>query len=458
MPRASCAMPGATRRCSRPPPRSGSNGSSGCRATARSRSICRPSSRPCLQAAAEAARAGGDKFVTAERLLESVARQSALRAIFTRAAVDPKGLTEAVEHWRQGRKADAPEAEQNWEALAKYSRDLTEEAKNGKLDPGHRPRRRNPPHHPGAGAAHQEQPGADRRARRRQDRGRRRPGAAARRRRRARGAEGPPGAGARPDPAARRRQVPRRVRGAAEGRARRNPGRRRARSSSLSTSCTCWSAPAASTAAIDASNMLKPALARGELRCIGATTPDEYRRYIEKDAALARRFQPVTIDEPSTDDAVSILRGIKGRYEVHHGVRITDAAIVAAVQLSAPLHRRPAPARQGDRPDRRGRLARAHRHRQQAREPRCGQPPGDAAQDRARGLEGRTRPRLAGAAGQARNRAGGRREGRGVGGRGVADLAVAPPRGPPAQGGARPDQDRARDAPSATAIGARPAS
>ena len=87
--------------------------------------------------------------------------------------------------------------------------------------------------------------------------------------------------------------------------------------------------------AIDASNMLKPALARGELRCIGATTPDEYRRYIEKDAALARRFQPVTIDEPSTEDAVSILRGIKERYEVHHGVRITDAAIVAAVQLSA---------------------------------------------------------------------------------------------------------------------------
>ena len=81
--------------------------------------------------------------------------------------------------------------------------------------------------------------------------------------------------------------------------------------------------------------MLKPALARGELRCVGATTPDEYRRYIEKDAALARRFQPVTIDEPSGDDAVSILRGIKGRYEVHHGVRITDAAIVAAVQLSA---------------------------------------------------------------------------------------------------------------------------
>ena len=95
-------------------------------------------------------------------------------------------------------------------------------------------------------------------------------------------------------------------------------------------------------AASTPSNMLKPALARGELRCIGATTPDEYRRYIEKDAALARRFQPVTIDEPSAEDAVSILRGLKSRYEVHHGVRITDAAIVAAVQLVAPLYRRPA--------------------------------------------------------------------------------------------------------------------
>src|ERR671922_1247951 len=88
----------------------------------------------------------------------------------------------------------------------------------------------------------------------------------------------------------------------------------------------------AAEGAMDASNMLKPALARGELRAIGATTPDEYRRYIEKDAALARRFQPVTIDEPSADDAVSILRGLKSRYEVHHGVRIADAAIVAAGQ------------------------------------------------------------------------------------------------------------------------------
>jgi ATP-dependent Clp protease ATP-binding subunit ClpB len=86
--------------------------------------------------------------------------------------------------------------------------------------------------------------------------------------------------------------------------------------------------------AMDASNLLKPALARGELHCVGATTLDEYRKYIEKDAALARRFQPVFVSEPTVEDTISILRGIKEKYEVHHGVRVTDAAIVAAATLS----------------------------------------------------------------------------------------------------------------------------
>lgn len=86
---------------------------------------------------------------------------------------------------------------------------------------------------------------------------------------------------------------------------------------------------------MDAANILKPALARGELHCVGATTLDEYKKHIEKDAALERRFQPVLVDEPNEEDAISILRGLKERYEVHHGVRITDGAIVAAVQLSA---------------------------------------------------------------------------------------------------------------------------
>ena len=86
--------------------------------------------------------------------------------------------------------------------------------------------------------------------------------------------------------------------------------------------------------AMDAGNMLKPMLARGELHCIGATTLDEYRQYIEKDAALERRFQPVLVDEPTVEDAISILRGLKERYEVFHGVKITDSALVAAATLS----------------------------------------------------------------------------------------------------------------------------
>jgi ATP-dependent Clp protease ATP-binding subunit ClpB len=90
----------------------------------------------------------------------------------------------------------------------------------------------------------------------------------------------------------------------------------------------------AAEGANDASNMLKPPLARGELRCIGATTLDEYRKHIEKDPALERRFQPVYIDEPSVEETIAILRGLKERYEVHHGIRIQDAALVAAATLS----------------------------------------------------------------------------------------------------------------------------
>src|SRR5699024_7001819 len=86
--------------------------------------------------------------------------------------------------------------------------------------------------------------------------------------------------------------------------------------------------------AMDAGNMLKPALARGELHCIGATTPNEYRENIEKDAALERRFQKVLVDEPDLEDTVAILRGLKDRYQVHHGVDITDGAIIAAAKLS----------------------------------------------------------------------------------------------------------------------------
>ena len=90
----------------------------------------------------------------------------------------------------------------------------------------------------------------------------------------------------------------------------------------------------ASEGSVDASNMLKPQLARGELRCIGATTLNEYRKYMEKDAALERRFQPVVVGEPSVTDTIAILRGLKERYEVHHGVRIQDSALVAAAAMS----------------------------------------------------------------------------------------------------------------------------
>src|SRR5690606_6808827 len=93
-------------------------------------------------------------------------------------------------------------------------------------------------------------------------------------------------------------------------------------------------AAGAAEGAMDAANMLKPALARGEVRAIGATTLDEYRKHIGKDAALGRRVQPVFVDQPSAEDAIAILRGLKERYEVHHGIRIQDAAIVASVVLS----------------------------------------------------------------------------------------------------------------------------
>ena len=95
-----------------------------------------------------------------------------------------------------------------------------------------------------------------------------------------------------------------------------------------------WSVQAKGEGAMDAGNMLKPALARGELHCVGATTLDEYRQHIEKDAALERRFQKVLVDEPSEEDTIAILRGLKERYEVHHGVDISDGAIIAAAKLS----------------------------------------------------------------------------------------------------------------------------
>ena len=127
----------------------------------------------------------------------------------------------------------------------------------------------------------------------------------------------------------------------------------------------------ASEGAIDASNMLKPALARGTLRAVGATTLAEYQKYIEKDKALERRFQQVYVGEPNVEDTIAILRGLKERYEVHHGVRIKDAAIVAAATLSNRYITDRFLAGQGDRPDRRGRVADPHRDRFSAAGDRC---------------------------------------------------------------------------------------
>ncbi len=115
----------------------------------------------------------------------------------------------------------------------------------------------------------------------------------------------------------------------------------------------------AAEGAIDASNIIKPALARGELQCIGATTLNEFRKHIEKDSALERRFQPIMVGEPSIEETIEILKGLRDRYEAHHKVQITDEALVAAREALRPLHLRSLPARQSRRPDRRSVVARS---------------------------------------------------------------------------------------------------
>ena len=147
---------------------------------------------------------------------------------------------------------------------------------------------------------------------------------------------------------------------------------------------------------LDAGNMLKPALARGELHAIGATTLDEYRKYVEKDAALERRFQPVLVGEPTVEDTIAILRGLKEKYEIHHGVRITDSRHRGRGGAFQPLHLRPLPARQGHRPHGRGGQSPAHRDRLHARRGGRGRAQAHADADRRAGAHEGERRGLAG--------------------------------------------------------------
>ncbi|QQV77462.1 ATP-dependent chaperone ClpB [Sphingomonas aliaeris] len=288
-----------------------------------------------LDSAEQIAQKAGDSFVTVERLLVALAlslNSAAGKALKT-AGVTPEALNAAINQVRNGRTADSAGAEDKFDALKKFARDLTQAARDGKLDPVI---------------------GRDEEIRRTIQ-------ILARRTKNNPVLIGEPGVGKTaiaeglalriangdvPDTLKDRRLMSldmgsliagAKYRGEFEERLKGVLDEVKAAEGDIILfidEMHTLVGAGKGEGAMDASNLLKPALARGELHCIGATTLDEYRKHVEKDPALQRRFQPVFADEPTVEDTISILRGLKEKYELHHGVRITDGAIVASATLS----------------------------------------------------------------------------------------------------------------------------
>lgn len=288
-----------------------------------------------FQAAEEAADKAGDDFVTAEMLLLACALcvgTPAAKAL-KEAGLTPQKLNSTINSMRKGRKATSANAESNYDALKKYARDLTEAAAEGKLDPVI---------------------GRDEEIRRTIQ-------VLSRRTKNNPVLIGEPGVGKTaiieglanrivqgdvPESLGNKKLLVLDLGALVAGAKFRGEFEERLKAvlEEVSTSngeiilfideMHTLVGAGASEGSMDASNLLKPALARGDLHCVGATTLNEYRKYVEKDTAFARRFQPVYVSEPTVEDSISILRGIKEKYELHHGVRITDAALVAAAVLS----------------------------------------------------------------------------------------------------------------------------
>lgn len=288
-----------------------------------------------LDAAEQAATRAGDSFVTVERLLLGLVLATTTPAgqALKAANVTPQSLEAAITELRRGRTADSAGAENAYDAMKKYARDLTQAAKDGKLDPVI---------------------GRDEEIRRTIQ-------ILARRTKNNPVLIGDPGVGKTaiaeglalriangdvPDSLKDRSLMSLDMGSLIAGAKYRGEFEERLKAVLdevkgaegqiilfIDEMHTLIGA-GASEGSMDAGNLLKPALARGELHCIGATTLDEYQKYVEKDAALQRRFQPVFVGEPTVEDTISILRGLKEKYELHHGVRITDGAIVAAASLS----------------------------------------------------------------------------------------------------------------------------